>query len=136
VAEVVEGAGFRHAPPPIASRSLKALQLAELARDEGRHREVHDRLFAAYWSEGRDIGDLDVLLAVAGEAGLDPASSRAALESDGLVDRVRQSGEAAQKVGIDAMPAWLFDRQLLVVGAQPHAVFDNVMAKLGHAAVA
>lgn len=132
VGELIEEAGFRHAPPPVAPRALKALQLGELARDEGRHGDVHHRLFAAYWAEGRDIGDIDVLTAVATDAGLDAEATRAALESDELADRVRQSSEAAQKVGIDAVPAWLLDKQLLVLGAQPHEIFDNVMAKLGH----
>ncbi|HWC10631.1 MAG TPA: hypothetical protein VG455_05350, partial [Acidimicrobiales bacterium] len=55
-----------------------------------------------------------------------------ALDSGARAELVRQSSEAAQKAGVNAIPAWLLDRQLLVVGAQPHAVFDNVMAKLGH----
>ena len=132
VATTIEAAGFRHAPPPIAPRSLKALQLGELARDEGCHDEVHHRLFSAYWSEGRDIGDIEVLTAVAAEAGLDPEAARTALESDAALERVRESNQAAQRVGVDAVPAWIFDKQLLVLGAQPHQIFDNVMAKLGH----
>ncbi len=132
VAKMVEDAGFRHSPPPTAPRSLKALQLGELARDQGRHGDVHQRLFTAYWSEGRDIGDPDVLRAVAAEAGLDTETARAALDSEELADRVRQSSEAAHRVGVNAVPAWLFDKELLVLGAQPHHIFDNVMAKLGH----
>jgi predicted DsbA family dithiol-disulfide isomerase len=132
VGKMIEDAGFRHAPPPTAPRSLKALQLGELARDEGLHGEVHHRLFTAYWSDGLDIGDLDVLTVIATEAGLDPEPTRAALESDGAIDRVRQASGAAQKVGVDAVPAWLFDKELLVLGAQPHEILDNVMAKLGH----
>jgi predicted DsbA family dithiol-disulfide isomerase len=135
VAEMVEDAGFRHSPPPVAPRAMKALQLGELARDEGRHGEVHHRLFSAYWSEGRDIGDLDVRTESATEAGLDAEATRAVLQSDAGVDRVRQSSEAAQEAGVNAVPAWLFDRQLLVLGAQPHEIFDNVMAKLGHSPV-
>ena len=135
VAKMVEDAGFRHSPPPTAPRSLKALQLGELARDAGRYDEVHHRLFTAYWSDGRDIGDLDVLAAVATEAGLDPEPTRAALESDEVLDRVRQASAAAHEVGVNAVPAWLFDKQLLVLGAQPHEVLDNVMAKLGHQAL-
>jgi predicted DsbA family dithiol-disulfide isomerase len=133
VGTVIEEAGFRHAPPPVVPRSLQALALGELARDEGRHDDVHRRLFGAYWSEGRDIGDLDVLTAIGADAGLDADVTREALESGRLVPRVRQSSEAAQHLGVNAVPAWLVDKQLLVVGAQPHAIFDNVMAKLGHA---
>ncbi len=135
VATTVEAAGFRHAPPPVAPRSLKALQLGELARDEGRYHDVHQRLFSAYWSEGQDIGDLEVLTAIADEGGLDPEATRTVLESDALAQRVRDSSEAAHKVGVNAVPAWLFDKELLVLGAQAHEIFDNVMAKLGHQAV-
>jgi predicted DsbA family dithiol-disulfide isomerase len=133
VGKAIEDAGFRHAPPPVIPRSLRALALGELARDEGRHDDVHGRLFNAYWSEGRDIGDLEVLTAIGVDAGLDADVTRDALESGTLVPRVRQSSEAAQQVGVDAVPAWLIDKQLLVLGAQPHEVLDNVMAKLGHA---
>ncbi len=132
VAQTVEAAGFRHAPPRVAPRSLKALQLGELARDEGRHGELHHRLFSAYWSESRDIGDMEVLVDVAADAGLDPETARTVLESGTLFDRVRQSSEAAHKIGVNAVPAWLFDKELLVLGAQPREIFENVMAKLGH----
>lgn len=132
VAEMIEEAGFTHAPPPVIPRSLPALQLAELARDDDRHDALHPRLFGAYWSEGRDIGDPAVLADVAAEAGLDPAAAEEASSSADLAGRVRRSSEAAQRIGVDAVPAWLIDNQLLVMGAQPHSVFENVMAKLGH----
>ncbi|MDP8986760.1 MAG: DsbA family protein [Actinomycetota bacterium] len=132
VARTIEAAGFDHRPPPRVPRSLRSLQLAELARDEGRHQAAHTRLFAAYWSQGRDIGDVDVLAAVAADAGLDPDKARAVLEQGAFADRVRESTEAAHRVGVDAVPAWLVDRTHLVLGAQPHRVFAEVLEQLGH----
>jgi predicted DsbA family dithiol-disulfide isomerase len=131
---LVEGAGFHYEPSQRVPRSLGALQLAELARAEGRHADVHARLFTAYWSQGQDIGDLDVLAGIAGAAGLDPDKARAALESDAYADQVRVSTRAAARVGVTGVPAWVVDDTVLVPGAQPHEVFDEVMAELGYPA--
>lgn len=133
VRRMIEAAGFAHRPPPRVPRSLRSLQLAELARDEGRDGEVHTALFAAYWSEGRDIGDTEVLAAVAAGTGLDPDKAREVLEQGAFADRIQESTEAAHRIGVDAVPAWLIDRTQLVLGAQPHQIFADVLEELGHA---
>jgi predicted DsbA family dithiol-disulfide isomerase len=129
---VVESAGFRHEPPRRIPRSMRALQLAELARSEGRHEHMHRRLFSAYWSEARDIGELDVLLDIAAEVGLDADKAREVLDSDGFVDVVRTSTADAHRLGVSGVPAWVIDDKVLVVGAQPHHLFDEVLADLGY----
>ena len=133
VARTIVAVGFDHRPPPRVPRSLRSLELAELARDEGRYEAVHTRLFDAYWSQGRDIGDTEVLAAVATEAGLDSEKAREVLEHGAYADRIRESTEAAHRVGVDALPAWLVDRAQLILGAQPHQVFAEVLEQLGHA---
>ena len=129
----VEAAGLRHAPPPRIPRALRALQLGELARAEGAHAELHPRLFSAYWSEGRDIGDVEVLVSLAADVGLDADKTREVLEADALADRVQSSTTAAHRLGADGVPAWLIDDKVLVIGAQPHDVFDEVLKDLGYA---
>ena len=51
--------------PDVVPNSMTALRLTELARDLGRHAELHDRLMDAYWAEAKNIGDPDVLRAEA-----------------------------------------------------------------------
>lgn len=133
VRRAIEGAGFDHRPPPRVPRSIRSLELAELARDEGRYEEVHARLFRAYWSEGRDIGDTEVLTAVAADAGLDPDKAGEVLEQGAFAERVGDSTEAAHRIGVNALPAWLVDGKHLILGAQPHRVFADVLEQLGHA---
>ena len=130
--QLIEGAGFRYEPSLRVPRSLQALQLAELARAEGRHADIHHHLFAAYWSEARDIGDIDVLVDIAAAAGLDTDKAREVLESDAYVGQIRQSTAAAQRAGVTGVPAWIVDRKVLVPGAQPHEVFDQVLGRLGY----
>lgn len=128
VAGMIDAAGLPHTAPEVSPRSLGALQLAERARDEGALDAVHDRLFRAYWAEGADIGDSSVLRSLATEAGLDPDT----VASPDLAERVRRSTELAAGIGVTGVPAWLIDRKMLVPGAQPHEVFDDVLRKLGY----
>lgn len=106
--------------------------MAELARAEGRYTEIHQALFAAYWSEGRDIGDLDVLVDIAAAAGLDADKAREVLECGAYADDVCESTITAHRLGVTGVPAWVVDDKLLIPGAQPHEVFDQVLAQMGH----
>jgi predicted DsbA family dithiol-disulfide isomerase len=108
--------------------SRLALRLAELARDRGLHEPVHARLMDAYWAEGRDIGDADELRLLAAEAGLDDVDE--AFVDDAYLQRIAASTAQAHAIGVTGVPAFLLDRRLLVLGAQPHGVFARAFAQL------
>ena len=133
VRKMIEAAGLQHAPPAHVPRSLASLQLAEAARDEGAHDRVHSRLFLAYWAEGRDIGDPEVLGSVATEAGIDAEEALEAISSDAFAERVQVSTDLARRFGVDGVPAWLIDENVLVMGAQPHDTFAGVLEEMGYA---
>jgi predicted DsbA family dithiol-disulfide isomerase len=114
--------------------SRRALVLAEYAREQGRFDEVHRRLFRAYWAEGRDIGSDVVLLEVAADAGLDPAETAGRLRDPDLLRVIEQQTALALEHGAGGVPAWAIDERVLVPGAQPHAVFERVLERLGHVA--
>ncbi len=129
---MIEGAGLVYSPPPVVPNTMAALQLGETARDAGVLDELHPRLFRAYWAEGLDIGDVDVLGRIAEEAGLDAAEARKAIGEERHRPRVEGSTRAAIDLGVNGVPAWVIDDRVIVPGAQPHNVFDRVMARLGH----
>jgi predicted DsbA family dithiol-disulfide isomerase len=127
-----EQAGLTYNPnPEVVPNSQLALRLTELARDRGLHEPVHDRLMDAYWAEGRDIGDAETLRALAAEAGLDDVDG--VFDGDAYSERVLASTAQAQKLGIHAIPAFVLDSQLLLLGAQPRAVFEQAFEQLGGA---
>jgi predicted DsbA family dithiol-disulfide isomerase len=126
----IEAAGLRYDPPPRIPNSRRALAVTELARDRGLHEPVHARLMHAYWSEAIDIGDDGVLVELVAEVGLDRAEAEVALTDDGYVARVVASTRAAQQHGINAIPAFVLDDRLLVMGAQPHGMFEQAMTTL------
>jgi predicted DsbA family dithiol-disulfide isomerase len=126
--------GLEYNPnPDIVPNSRRALQLTELARDLGRHAEVHDRLMDAYWAEAQDIGDPEVLRSLAGELGLPDEDVERVLDGELYVDRIVASTREAVSVGANAVPAFVFDRRLLLLGAQPNEVFEQVFTRLEHA---
>ncbi len=127
---MVEDAGLRYDPPDVVPNSRLALEVTELARDRDLHEDVHTRLMRAYWSEGANIGDVDTLLALVTEAGLDRAEAEYAVTERPYADRVDASTRQAQMHGINAIPAFVLDRRLLLLGAQPHEVFEQAFAQL------
>ena len=128
---MVEECGYVYNPPAhVVPNSLKALEVTELARDAGLHEPVHDRLMHAYWSEAADIGDESTVLALAEEAGLDRGEAVEALADGRYRARIADSTREANLLGINAIPAFVLDDQLLLVGAYPHEVFERAFAQL------
>jgi predicted DsbA family dithiol-disulfide isomerase len=128
-----DAAGLPHAQSiEMVPNSRRALVLAEHARAAGRFDDVHERLFRAYWVDGRDIGSDDVLMDVAAAAGLDVEAARAALDSPEHLRVIEQETARALEHGASGVPAWAIDEQVLVPGAQPHELFERVLERLGH----
>ena len=108
--------------------SRAALRLTELARAQGKHALTHDRLMQAYWEEGQNIGDPDVLRGLAAELGVEDAE--AAISGDLHGDDVARATSEAHSIGINAIPAFLLDDRLIVLGAQPDEVFERAFEQV------
>lgn len=106
--------------------------LAALAGD--RQAEVVERLFAAYFNEGRDVGDPAVLEAIAVEAGLDAAAVRPALAAPERREAVEREERQGHALGVQGVPFFVFAGKWAVSGAQETDAFaralDHVHAEL------
>lgn len=91
---------------------------------------VKERVLEAYFVDGHDIGDMDVLRQIGADAGLDPAPTPAALEDAGLHREIAALESRAASWGIRGVPAFVFDRRYLVSGAQPTEVFLEVIDRI------
>lgn len=85
----------------------------------GRQDAVLERLFRAYFSEGRSVFDPAALVALGAEAGLDEAALRQALIEGTYADQVDRDLADAANIGIRGVPFFVFDRRFAVSGAQP-----------------
>jgi predicted DsbA family dithiol-disulfide isomerase len=123
----------------LAVNTLNAHRLLALAdRESGaeEQRALMRRLFAAHFSEGRDVGDPDVLAALAADVGMDAGTVRAYLASDAGTNEVKAEIAAAQRQGVVAVPTYVFDDKYVVEGAQPSALFIQALQTVADEAVA
>jgi len=108
--------------------TLAAHQLIAWAADEGDCDPLIERLFRAYFFEGRDIGDPEVLAEIAAETGLDPASARAAVTESDLRGQVAAEDARARQAGLQGVPTFVVNGAYAVSGAQEpkvlHQLFD------------
>ena len=124
-------AGLEYNRPDIVPNTRLALRMPEFAREQGVHDRFHDRLMDAYWAEATNIGDADELRLLAAEIGLDETGvERVIADPVSYIDRVESSTRQAQSLGIGGIPAFLLDRRLLVLGAQPLEIFRRAFAEL------
>jgi predicted DsbA family dithiol-disulfide isomerase len=133
VAEAARAAGvaIRHDLMQRTPNTLDAHRLIRWAEAEGAGAQnaIVDRLFAAYFEEGRDVGDRATLAALAAEAGLDHDRAAAFLESDDLQADVLAADRAARQAGLEAVPTFVLERHILFSGAVPPDVFAEALGK-------
>lgn len=98
--------------------TVDAHRLIHWAGIEGRQEAVVTALFAAYWQEGRDIGDADVLADLADGAGLDAAVIRRLLRGEADADEIRRREAHARARGATAVPTFVIADRHVVPGAQ------------------
>jgi predicted DsbA family dithiol-disulfide isomerase len=109
--------------------TLDAHRLIRWAASAGVQSRVVDRLFEAYFVEGRDIGDRVVLTEIAAECGLDADLVERLLAEGADSEVVRQEVEQAQAMGVSGVPFFIFAGRLGVPGAQEPSVLRQAMAE-------
>jgi len=114
----------------------RLLLLADREQGPAMQRALMRRLFEAHFAEGKDVGDPRVLAALAGEVGLDPDAVRNYLESDEGTGEVQVEIAAAQRLGVSAVPTYVFDDKYVVEGAQSTEVFLQALKTIADEAAA
>jgi predicted DsbA family dithiol-disulfide isomerase len=107
-----------------------AHMLVAAAATVQRGSEMKAALFKAYWQDGRDIGDLETLVAIATEEGFDEQAARDELSNDELRETIIGLEAHAQKVGVTGVPFFIIDGKLAVSGAQTPDVWSQVFAQV------
>jgi len=104
--------------PPVRPRSRLAHQTALWARREGRFEEMNTALFRAFFEDGRDIGEAEVLGELADTIGLDKGDLTRSLESHDQLDAVLADEATAARYGLTGVPAFVAGGAVLF-GVQP-----------------
>ena len=129
-AGATDGLAFRHDLMAKTPNTLASHALIRLAREIG-GADLQDRvvevLFAAYFTQGRDIGDHDVLAEIGQEAGIDRTGVAAHLADPASLEAVTAEEHRARRVGLNGVPSFILEGHYLFSGAQPTAVIVRAL---------
>jgi len=107
----------------IPANSFKAHRFSHLAAKYNLQDIAEERLFAAYFTEGRNIDDSATLIQLGNELGLDPVEVARVLESGDYGDAVMKDINDAARVGVRGVPFFVFNNKYAVSGAQASDIF-------------
>jgi predicted DsbA family dithiol-disulfide isomerase len=110
-----------------------ALETAMYAEDLGiDHGPLEEALYRAHFDALEDISDIDTLVRIGSESGLDAEALREVLETRRYREAVDEAIRWAQEIGVTAVPTFILDGRHGIVGSQEAAVFERVLEELGH----
>jgi len=121
-----EGLDFRF-EGQVSGNTFDAHRVVQMARERGVQDAVVERLFRAYFVEGRSIFEPEALSLLAAEAGLDGASVRQALATEAYADAVTADIEEAASLRVRGVPFFVIDQRYALSGAQPVDVFRQAL---------
>ncbi|MFD1795946.1 DsbA family oxidoreductase [Paracoccus aurantiacus] len=124
------GLGIDMAAITRVPQTLDAFRLMHWAGIEGAQTRVMSGLMRAYWREGRDIADHDVLADIGKGAGMDGAMIRKLLASNADRDEVLAREAHARERGIRAVPTFVIGGSHVLPGAQPADLWRKVIDEL------
>jgi predicted DsbA family dithiol-disulfide isomerase len=107
----------------------RALHRVLTTRGSADQAALKEELLRAYFTDGRNVGDIEVVVACAERAGLDAGDLRQWLDTDGGVAEVVADIEAAQMRDITGVPAFVIDDRFLIPGAQEVDVFGQLLMR-------
>ncbi len=110
--------------------TLDAHRLIRWAHTVDRQNEMVERLFMAYWSEGKDVGDRDVLAHCAGEAGINAQQIRELLDAEQDVAETKAEIQHATNIGVTGVPTFILAQSYALVGAQSPAVLIDAISRV------
>lgn len=110
--------------------TFKAHQLLHWAADYGLKHELKQALFAAHFTDNRNISDEEVLADIAEDVGLDREQALAVLADQRYAEGVRTAEQQMQQQGIQSVPAVIFNQRHLVSGAQGVENFKSILNQL------
>jgi len=106
--------------------SRLAQELGKLAESRGKGEAFHNAVFRAYFADGLNISDVNVLISIGETAGLSEPNMRMALADRSFKAAVDADWARAHQLGITAVPTFRMNRQT-IVGAQPYGILEKFL---------
>ena len=109
------------------ANSLQSHHLIQYAKDQGKGDAIEERLFQAYFMEGKNLALEEALIACGTSIGLEKEGILAALNDENYAYRVKQDIQEGENLGVRGVPFFVFDRKYGISGAEPIEVFTKTL---------
>jgi len=122
-------------PPQVMTNSLAALEATEYAKEQGKEAAFSRAVYRAYFHDGKNIGDPEVVLALAEQTGLNPAEVQDHLQGGTYSARLEAFHQEARALGVSGVPTFVVG-PAQIVGAQSPEVFVNMLKRVAERGLA
>lgn len=102
----------------LVTNSLKGHRLIQFAKTKGLGGKAEERLFSAYFKEGKNLSDAAILIELGKEIGLTETEVNEALTDSLYIQKVERDGKEAQALGARGVPFFVLNRKYAIAGAQ------------------
>jgi len=118
-----------HLDKSVMVNSQKAHQLIQFAKTKSLGDQIEERLFKAFFTEGKNIADIETLTQLGVDVGLEKDELQAAFTDDQYRYQMSQDIQEGQQLGVRGVPFFVFDRKYGISGAQPSEAFLDTLSK-------
>lgn len=118
-----------HFEKAVVANSFDAHRLSHLAKKYSKQNDLEEKLFLAYFTEGKNTADHSTLLQIGKDLGMPEQEITAVLNSDTYANDVKQDITEAQQIGVRGVPFFVLDRKYAVSGAQESDTFLGALTK-------
>jgi predicted DsbA family dithiol-disulfide isomerase len=130
VTEMAAGAGLTYnLQKAVVANSFNAHRFSHFAKSKGLGIAAEEQLFKAYFTDGKNIDDINTLVELGVEIGLNARETEEILKTDAYAAEVKQDIVQAQHNGIQGVPFFVFDNKYAISGAQAPPVFEQTLDK-------
>jgi len=112
----------------VPANTHKAHVLLQYAKQFGKGNEVKEALLKAYFTEGKDVGNENILTEIAKNAGLTEFTT-SVFSSENYIDKIQNDIYESRQMGVQGVPFFVVNEQYAISGAQPVKVFSNTIEK-------
>lgn len=114
----------------IPTNTKKAHQIYHYCASIGKGNEAVEKLFEAYFTNGRDLENIDDLIDVMKEIGVDAKKVKEVLDSDLFLEEVDTDIYEAFQIDVTSVPYFVFEDKYVIKGAQPVSTFLSLLKKV------
>lgn len=118
--------GIKFGDLKVMHNSHNSLEASEYARSVSKHEEYHEALMYAYFTETKDIENVEVLREIGIKIGLDGEELTKSVEEKRFKEKLEQDAKNAYNMGVNSTPTYIINDEHRIVGTQPIDVFRNL----------